>query len=372
MKKRARGTGTVYRRRDGRWEVQYRLGDGRRKSLYAGDRREACRLATDLRWTLATGLPVIVASRTLADYLDTWLQVTATRVRPTTLASYRRDVARLQAVLGSAPLGRLSPQVVQLAYVRLASQGLSARSVERTHAVLRRALNQAVAWGAIRSNPALLAAPPKPLRRPMTALDASQARRLLEITANDRMHLLWAVLIGTGLRLGEALALTWADVDLAAGRISVRRTLQRQAGVGLRFAPPKTPQSRRCVPIPEFVLAELAGLQPGSPADLVFKNRNGLPQDSGSISWRLRRDLGRAGLPRVRVHDLRHTTASILLAAGTHPKVVQDLLGHRTVALTLDVYSHLVPGLGDEAARALDRIFSVQPEYRPTRITADE
>lgn len=285
--------------------------------------------------------------------------MTEQRVRATTWGSYRRDVERLEVALGKVPLGRLSPHVVQVAYQRMRVAGLSARSVERTHSVLRRALNQAVGWGVLASNPALLAAPPRLPRRQMTALDATQARRLLDSTHDDRWFSLWALLIGTGLRLGEALALTWSDVNLEAGNVAVRRTLQRNLGHGLVFAAPKTAQSRRSVPMPAFVIAALRTGKGADPSSLVFSNRRGGPQDPGSVNSALTRSLRRAGLPHVRVHDLRHTTASILLASSTHPKVVQELLGHRTVALTLDIYSHLLPPMLRTAAIVMDSALTV-------------
>jgi integrase len=178
------------------------------------------------------------------------------------------------------------------------------------------------------------------------------------------------VLIGsTGLRKGEALGLGWQDVDLEAGKLTVRRALQRQPGIGVVFVPPKSAKSRRTVYLSE-VACQALGDQRRYQADcrvrandwlesgLVFTNLKGCPLESGEVNRALTLALRQASLPHIRVHDLRHTTASILLEAGTHPKIVQDLLGHSTIRLTLDTYSHLTPALHGQAAQTMDLVLA--------------
>ncbi len=173
----------------------------------------------------------------------------------------------------------------------------------------------------------------------------------------------------SGLRLGEALGLTWRDVDLEAGKLVIQRSLQRQPGRGLMFVPPKTEKSRRTVHLSELTRRALLDHREGEPrlrvtvgygmdGDLVFTSLRGGPVEPSEINHALTRELRRAGLPHIRVHDLRHTTASILLEAGTHPKIVQDLLGHGTIRLTLDTYSHLTPPLHPASARTMDLVLN--------------
>jgi len=303
------------------------------------------------------------------DYFTYWLGVTRRRVRPTTYENYDLNLRRLDPDLGGVQLGRLGPARVQAAYDRLLRSGLSPRSVAQAHAVLHRALNQAFHWGLIATNPTELVAAPRASRREMTALTSVELQRLLIATRDDRWYPLWAVLGTAGLRIGEALGLKWADIDLDGRRLAVRRALQRQREVGLVFVEPKTSKSRRSIRLTRFasqVLAEhrlrqreLAEATRGwEDHRLVFPNRRGGPMESGSINEALARALSKAGLPHIRVHDLRHTTASILLEAGTHPKVVQDLLGHSTVVLTLDTYSHLTASLSLEAAQTIDALLA--------------
>ena len=362
MIRRQRGEGAVYRRRDGRWEAQLRLPDGRRKSVYASTRERAISKLTDVGWRAGHGLPLQASRRTVADYLSYWLEVTRRRVRPTTFEAYELTARRLVAPLGSLRLARLSPSTIQATYDSLLSNGLSPRSVEQTHVVLHRALYQAMHWGLIAANPTELVAPPRPQKREMTALTAAQLQRLLETTRNERWFPLWVLLSTTGLRIGEALALTWDCVDLAARRLLVLRTLLRQKGKGLVFAEPKTPRSRRLVHLSTLACDALREHRCQQQSnryryiDLVFANRNGDPQDSGSVTSALNRALKCAGLPHIRVHDLRHTVASVLLAKGVNPKVVQDLLGHSTVLTTLNTYSHLTESLSRSAADAMDTL----------------
>jgi integrase len=304
-------------------------------------------------------------------------------LRPITLVTYARDVRRLTDVLGDVPLRNLTPGLVQSAYTALLDQGFSKRTVEKTHAVLHRAMDQAMHWGLTVRNPTELVSPPRPTRREMTALTTGQFRELLRFTEGSRWYPLWVLLGTSGLRVGEALGLRWQDVDLEGGRCAVRRTLHRQPGLGFVFGPPKTEKSRRTIYLSGVARSALEyrrerqclerqaskrWLEAGS----VFTNRHGAPLGPGAVNRALTRALHDAGLPRIRVHDLRHSTASILLEAGTHPKVVQDLLGHSTIQLTLDTYSHVTPALHEQAARTMDLVLARQVVCPGSRAPARE
>ena len=365
MRRRSKGEGAIYLRGDGRWEAQLRLGAGRRRSVYGRTRREVLGKLREARWALKRGLPVSSRKLTLEQFLGSWLEVVKDRVRASTYESYELNARRLTAELGELPLASLSPSLIQATYQHLLRRGLTAYSVLQTHQLLHRVLNHAFHLGLIAKNPALLAYPPRPRRREMTALGTSQLRLLLQSTRSDRLYPLWVLLSCAGLRLGEALGLRWQDIDLEGSRLSVRRALQRRRGVGLIFVDPKTTRSRRAVELGgsavealrehELRQSSLRLFTPGwRDSGLVFTNLHGRPMDPGQANSELTRSLKAAGLPRIRVHDLRHTTATVLLQAGIHPKVVQELLGHKTVATTLDTYSHVLPVLHRDAIRVLD------------------
>jgi integrase len=178
--------------------------------------------------------------------------------------------------------------------------------------------------------------------------------------------------VTTGLRLGEALALRWSDLDLKEGRATIRRAVQRQRGAGLVFVEPKSARSRRTVPIPRETIDVLEqqrrsndrdrskARDPWQENDLVFPNPVGRPRDTAYRSISFHAALDRADLPRMRLHDLRHTAATHLLTKQVHPKVVQDLLGHSTIAITLDTYSHVMPALAKAASNEMSRLVPTQ------------
>ena len=264
------------------------------------------------------------------------------------------------------PLASLSPVLIQATYQHLLRSGLNPYSVLQVHRLLHRALTHAFHLGLVRTNPTLLVFPPRPRRRPTTALSAEQLLVLLDGTRCDRLHTLWVVLSTAGLRIGEALGLRWQDVDLELGRIAVRQALQRLRGAGLVFVEPKTAASRRAVELTQRATEALrdqrrsqsamALLTPGwRETGLVFTSLCGGPMEPHQANVELTRALRSLGLPHVRVHDLRHTAATVMLEGGIHPKIVQEMLGHKTIVTTLDTYSHVLPALHGAAIRALDR-----------------
>jgi integrase len=367
MGKRGRDYGAVYHRPDGRWEGQIRIPGGHRRSFYARTRRDVIRRLAEARWALGQGLPVSSGTQPLSVFFARWLALTRPRLRPTTMRAYTINVGRLTPFLGRVPLRSITPGMIESTYASLLRSGLSDRTVEQAHAVLHRALNQAMHWGLASRNPTELVTPPRPRTREMTALSRAQLRHFLQVTTGTRWHALWTLLGTTGLRLGEALGLTWRDIDLETGKLIIQRSLQRQPGGGLVFVPPKTERSRRTVHLPELTRRALLAQREvqqchpvagGMESDLVFTSLRGGAVEPSEINRALTRELHRAGLPHIRVHDLRHTTASLLLEAGTHPKIVQDLLGHSTIRLTLDTYSHLTPPLHQASARTMDLLLN--------------
>jgi len=370
MAKRGNGEGSIYQRRsDGRWVGSISLGNGKRKPIYGKTRQDVAKKLTTALKVRQDGLPIVGERQTVSSFLSTWLDTVESAVRVRTFEAYDLNVRRVLPYVGHIRLARLGPEHVQSCYNELLKLGLSRRSVEQAHAVIHAALRQAMKWGLIHRNPTDAVNVPRPVRKEMKVLTTEQVKHLFEATSEDREHALWVVLVTTGLRIGEALGLKWDDIDLEAGQLAVRRALQRQRGGKIEFVEPKTAKSRRVVHLRPGTITALSDhrrcqledrLALGSAwhdRDLVFCREDGRVYDPASMTRRLRKALARAGLPRVRVHDLRHTCATHLLTKGEHPRVVQDLLGHSTVSLTLDTYSHVSPALHRQATQHMDDFF---------------
>ncbi len=317
------------------------------------------------------GLLSTKATQTLSAYLEQWLENFAKpSVRPGTFASYELNVLRARELLGWIRLNELTSAHIQAAYATLMKRGLAARTVWRMHMVLHRALRQAVLAGIMLRNPVDGVSRPKARHYEIRTLSIQETRRLFEVTKDHRLHALWVLLTTTGLRLGEALGLKWEDIDFEMGKLSVRRALQREKGIGFVLVEPKTARSRRTVYLAPGTATALkqhrqrqakerkaAGNIWQEKFDLVFKSEVGKPMQDGQVSWRFHKALKEAGLPRIRIHDLRHTAATQLLERGVHPKVVQEMLGHSTITLTLDTYSHVIPRLHAQAATEMQKLF---------------
>lgn len=370
--------GQIRKRGERTWLVRVYLGrdpaTGSRKWLSRtvhGNRKDAEALLHRLLRDKDLGALNRPSTVTLAEYLDRWLdEVARHRVRPSTLHGYREQLRRwVYPVLGHRRLCDLAPIELQDLYRRLLERGLAPASVRRVHARLKTALRHAVRWGLIAHNPLDRVDPPRVPRREMRALSPEQARRFLEAAREDRFGALWWLLLETGLRPSEALALRWEDVDLEAGVVRVVRSLA-WAGRQWRFEEPKTPKARRSVAISPALTAALRAQRKAvleqrvraghlwHDLDLVFPSEIGTPLELRNLRNRHFRAVAeRAGLPAgFRPYDLRHTAATLLLLAGEHPKVVAERLGHATVHMTLDTYSHVLPTLQRRATERIARL----------------
>jgi integrase len=231
-------------------------------------------------------------------------------------------------------------------------------------------MKKAVQWGLMGRNPTEAVSVPRAERTEMQTLSEDQVKELFAVTRGEALHGLWVLLATTGLRLGEALGLKWEDVDLAKGRLMVLRALQRQRGSGLVLVEPKTRKSRRTVYFPVGTGAALREhrsrqlelklkLGPSwQDNDFVFCRDDGSAVDPSGLPEKLHRVLRKAGLPQIRVHDLRHTAATLHLARGENPKVVQELLGHSNISITMDTYSHVTPVMHQAAAAKMQSLFA--------------
>jgi len=274
--------------------------------------------------------------------------------------SYEQIVRdHLAPAFARVPLTRLSPQLIQRAYRDMAEHGLSPKTIGNCHAALHKALAQAARWRLVPANVADLVDAPRVPQRQMRALSADDARQVLAVAAGDPFEAMWRLAITCGLRLGELLALRWSEVDLERGTLSVVATLEQwQDGLAV-FAEPKTHRSRRQVLLGVAIVDALRRHRSAHPGiGFVFTRGDGRPLSRSMVDKSWTRLNARAGVPQVRFHDLRHTAATLLLGRGVHPKIVSEMLGHSTVAITLDLYSHVTPTMQREAAAAMDELLS--------------
>jgi integrase len=246
--------------------------------------------------------------------------------------------------------------------------GSSPRTVQYIHTTLRKALNDAVSDGLIPRNIADGIKAPRPKKKEINPLSPKQARMFLHAVRGDRLKPLYSLAVHRGLRQGELLGLRWEDVDLEAGKLQVQRTLSLTSE-GHVFEPPKNGKGRS-VKLTQGALDAISGhltRQLGEiealgdeyqDQGLIFPGEKGQPMRPWTLTRKLERILERAGLPHIRFHDLRHTCATLLLSKGVHPKFVQELLGHATITITLDRYSHVIPAMGDQTKKAMEDVFS--------------
>jgi integrase len=353
----------------------------RRQKWHSGfeRKRDAERALSNIVGRIDEGSYVPPSRLTLGAFLtDRWLPTMKVRVRPSTYDSYRRIVeGRIVPALGLVPLQHVTGDQLTAVYAdwlahgrrprgtrdKRAGTGLSPRTVRYAHAIVRLALADAVRWGHLTRNPAEQADPPtaERNRQAMKTWTPGQLGRFLESRRDDRLYALWHLLAMTGERRGEVLGVVWPNVDLQAARLAVRRTAL-EVGGKLIDGEPKTDKGRRNVALDADTVAvldahrkrqleERLALGPAyQDRGLVFCREDGTPLHPDQVSKAFKRHAKAACLPPIRLHDLRHSHATHCLEAGVHAKVVSERLGHSTVAMTLDTYSHAVPALEEDAA----------------------
>lgn len=356
------------RKRGSTWVVVIDVGrdaNGRRRQKWHSGfrtKREAGEALTEILGQLATGQYVAPSKLTVGRFLkDEWLPAIRTRVRPLTFDSYAGNVRNhVVPRLGSMPLQQLTPSMLNSLYAELGER-LSPRTVRYIHAILRRAFADAVKWNRLARNPVDPADPPSPRAggaRAMRTWSSSELARFLESVRNDRLFACWRFLAMTGCRRGEALGLRWRDLDLNNGRATIIQTV-----VGNCIpSETKTDRSRRTIALDDATVVALRQHRKAQNEErlllgasykaneLAFCREDGSPMWPRSLTRSFARLVETAGLPRIRLHNLRHTYATLALQAGVHPKVVQERLGHATISITLDVYSHAIPAMQEEAA----------------------
>jgi integrase len=373
-RKRGNGEGSIYPVKDksGR-VVGYRgsywvhTADGPKRRYLSGKERKdvADKLAKGLAGRV-DGLLFDAGDLTVDQYLKRWLSDSVRgSVRRSTYESYRRQVERyVVPTIGSIKLTKLTHMHVQGLYRQMQDRGLSARTVQYTHAVLHRALKQAVRWSMVPRNVCEAVDVPQVRREEIRPLNAEQARRLLQTACGERLEAFYVVAVHMGMRPGELLGLRWQDVTLsdAGGTLQLNRALSDG-----ELTTPKTKGSRRRIRLSAGSAKVLrthrkrqleekmkkAGLWRDH--GLVFPSTVGTPLSHRNVVRSFKALLKRAGLPSsVRLYDLRHTCATLLLSRNVHPKYVQELLGHASIALTLDTYSHIIEGMDGGTTDAIE------------------
>jgi len=375
MAKNGNGEGSIYEHKRNGKKVGYRgaywvyTSDGpKRRYVQGKTRAEVNQKLTKAMSDRDSGIIFDAGSLTVGKYLNRWLKDVENTVRKSTYERNEQLVRlHIRPALGRITLKNLTTTQARWFYRERLDSGLAPATVHKLHIVLHKALKAAVADGLVPRNAAAGLKLPRITREEINPLSPKETHRLLEAASGDRLEALYVLAIATGLRQGELLALKWEDVDLERGVLRVRRTLTRVGGK-VSLGEPKTKKSRRSVNLTDAAVEALRSHlsrqleemeQMGSlyrPGGLVFANETGgLINPSNLRNRSFARLLKRAGLPpTTRFHDLRHTCATLLLSHNVNPKIVSEMLGHSSIAITLDTYSHVLPTMQESAIRALE------------------
>ena len=365
--------GHLKERSPGHWAIVIDVADpqtGKRKRKwhsFKGTKREAQVECARLVAQQSDGGYIEPAKITVAEFLGRWLDYKKARLSPLSFERYR-DLVRVNIAptIGGIPLAKLQPIHLTDLYSKLL-ESLSARSVTYVHRILKQALGEAVSWQMLSRNPADVVKPPKVERREMACLDSNGIAALLEASRNTSLYMPILIAVSTGMRRGEIVALRWRNVDLDNASIAVVSSIE-QTREGTREKPPKNGRGRTLA-LSAMLVEELRqhraqqaehllrlGVRLSLDHHVVMK-ANGEPYPPLSVGVMFSQLLSRRpSLQRVRFHDLRHSHATVLLAAGVHPKIAQERLGHSSVSMTLDLYSHVAPNMQQDAAAKVDAL----------------
>ena len=354
---------------------------GKRKQQWVslkGTKKDAEKRLSELLGQLDNGNYIKPGKSTLSEFLKLWLRDYAKpNLSPGSFERYESIVrVHLTPNLGNIPLIKLRPEHLQKHYTVTLNSGLSARTVRYHHVVLHIALKTAVKWGLLSRNVADAVDPPRTRNTEMNTWDEADIIHFLNAAKDTPYYALFHTALFTGMRRSELLALRWQDIDFIYGQISVSRGLHHLNDGSYIFTQPKSAKSQRTIALsPSAILAlkehhekqRLEKIIQGislSDDDLVFSHPDGNPLRPNTVSRAWTILAARAGLRVIRLHDARHSHASLMLKQGTHPKIVQERLGHSTISVTLDTYSHVAPGLQEAAANRFDE--AITTKYNKT------
>jgi integrase len=374
--RRGRGEGSVFQRKsDNRWVGTVVIGHDahgkrQRRTVYGNTKAEALEALKRLQHESEAGTVGTAGTLTVGELLDKWLTFAEPRVQPATFKRYESSVkTHLKPSLGTVKLNKLTTEKIDAAMGSIAAKG---RTCQNPFAALRRACDQARRWKLLRSNPCADVTLPRHTAKEFATLTRQQAVKLLELAEPNRLHALFVLLLTTGCRIGEALALHWEDVDLKAGRLTIRRSLEELSGK-LRLKEPKTESGKRVVVLPTIatdalqdhrrrMLTEgLAGL-----AHVFCDTSGGFVRKSNFLNREWKPLAEKVGAKGCRVHDARHTVATLLVADGVSIRAVQGLLGHASPAITMKHYARFSPEMQDATAASINGLFQPSGYSRAT------
>ena len=361
-------------KRGNRWAICYYIGkdeNGKWKQKWESGfstKKEAQRVLRSRVEAVEASYGSKLSGITLGGFLRYWLDTYCQQnLAPNTIRGYRTNIEKhVIPILGTTPLIKISPKSLQDLYTKLLANGLSGTSVRYIHNNLHKALEYGVRLEAIPKNPANMVIPPKVKRYEAAILTPDQVITLLD--SCKETELFWPVLLAVslGLRRGEVLALRWEDVDLEGKKIHICHSALCENLGNFTISETKTKSSRRTLRLPDSVAVALKARQDVlnqrralwgekyNPMNLVCFREIGCPFTSNALRHQYIKVLQKAGLPLVRFHDLRHTNATLLLRNGIPAKIVSSILGHASIQLTMDTYSHVAPDMQEGAMQAMD------------------
>ncbi len=375
-KQRGHNEGSVwYEPEKNRWIAAVTIGPGKRKRIACKTKQEAIRAKNELLRKANEGMLPTSADRKIKDYLPEWLEtVQKDKVRTSTYVKYKKLSKYILEELGDYTLQKITPFQIKTFYNKKLADGLSTKTVSSIHGLLHVSFETAVSWGYVTRNICDVVEPPKIVSRQGTPLTIEQAKILLEQVKDHRLEVLLTMAIVTGMRRGELLALRWSSVDLIRGIAIVLNTVDYIPKYGYVETAPKTKAGKRPISLPPFLITMLIEHKKKQEVnrkrygnawenrDLVFPDIHGGYFNPSYLLRVFKKILIDAGLPHMHFHDLRHSAATILLTMGVNVKIIQELLGHSNVALTLDTYSHLLPSMQEDAVNMWDELFKKEEE----------
>ncbi len=374
-KRRARGEGSVFQRKDGRWVVQIELGDGNRKQYYVKSQKEGIKKLREAQNELEKGILATGPQQKLKDYIEDWIEnVHKDKLRISTYVKYKKLIKYIVADLGDTWLQKLTPQRVQRFYNDMNKRGLSSKTVNVTHGVLHAALDNAVLWNYVPRNVCDFVKPPRIVSREVVPLTLEQAQKLLENVRKHRLEMLLTMAVVTGMRRGELLALRWSNINFDIHTLLVLHTVDYIPHYGYVETEPKTKAGRRAIKLPSFLIDMLKlhreevleqQRKQGDKwenRDLVFPDLKGGYFNPSYLLRVFKNLLVEVGTPHMHFHDLRHSAATILLSMGVNMKVIQELLGHSDISITLGLYSHLLPTMQQDMVDKWDDAYKLDNE----------
>ena len=369
IKKRGQNEGSIYfHNKSNSWCAQISL-EGKRITKYFKTKTEARAWIKKTLDQIDSGLSLKGASSNVKQFLSEWIIAVTPNLAPTSARDYASYINRhINPYIGKIKLSELRPDQVQTFYNRLSQKGYTQSTIRIVHAVLHKSLNQAVKWGLIGRNPSSLVEKPKPKKKEMKTWNNLQVMSFLSAIQDPKYQALFYLAVTTGMRQGELLGLMWEDLDWITGHIQVKRQLQRITGLGKVLREPKSASGKRTIVLGQTALDKLKENKDNQfrlksfvgenwkEHNLIFTSSVGTGIEPRRMYLMFKKYSKNVNLPSIRLHDLRHTAATLMLQENVHPKIVQERLGHSDITLTLNTYSHVTPVMQNDVAEKLDNL----------------